>query len=101
MIKKQFITIETNKVFVASVHGEFDNGSYFDIVGVFNSKTTAMNQLKQAMQNVMLDRQEDYPQNSLIWNSDDNTIAVNGDEDEGAILGGLLLLGTVEKYQIQ
>lgn len=101
MIKKQFITIEKNKVFVASVHGEFEDNSYFDIVGVFKSKTTAMNKLKQAMQNVMLDRQEDYPQNSLIWNSDDNTIAVNGDEDEGAILGGLLLLGTVEKYQIQ
>ena len=92
--------IEQKKVFVASVHGEFEDDSYFNIVGVFKSKTTAMNQLKQAMQKVMLDRQEDYPQNSLSWNSDDNTIAVTGDEDEGTILGGLLLLGTVEKYKI-
>ena len=30
-----------------------------------------------------------------------NQIAVNGDEDEGAILGGLLLLGTVDKYKIE
>lgn len=88
-------------VFVASVHGEFEDNFYFDIAGVFKSKTTAMDQLKKAMQKVMLDRQVDYPQNSLIWNFNDDTIAVSGDEDKGAILGGLLLLGTVEKYSIE
>ena len=88
-------------VFIASVHGEFEDNSYFDIVGVFKSKTKAMDYLKQAMQAVMLDRQYSYPQNSLSWNFDDNTITVNGDEDKGAILGGLLLLGTVKKYPIE
>ena len=43
--------IEQKKVFVASVHGEFEDDSYFNIVAVFKSKTTAMNQLNRKWDN--------------------------------------------------